>query len=137
MKKVYAISIMLSLILAAGCATGPLQMNRAMVMPAQIAAGDNATIMVTFKGPKDQVASVHAVVRENPDITYDLNDNGENGDQMANDNIWSYVTQVPYEATPGTYHLDITAKDQDGKKVAGESVQSMSDGIVTVEVTVR
>jgi len=137
MKKALAISLILGVVLAIGCA-GPLYVNEAMVRPSQLSAGDDAKILVTFKGPKAKVASVRVIVRENPDITYDLNDNGQNGDMMANDNIWTVQTKVPYDAQPGTYHLDVTARDKEGVSIPGENSQPETQtGPVAIAVTLK
>ena len=104
MKDVLFCLICSILAVVIGCATR-LSLKQVMVDPPQITRGSKAKIIVVFKGPKSKVASVQATVRENPEITYNLNDNGTNGDEKANDNIWTAQTTVPYDAPAGMYHL--------------------------------
>lgn len=94
--------------------------------------------MVVFNGASDKIESVEATVRENPEMVFRLNDEGESGDVEESDNIWSYEVTVPFDATPGVYHLDFTALDVDGNvihpKGAGEEASNRSG---SVEVRVR
>jgi len=114
-----------------GCATR-LSLKQVMVDPPQITRGSKAKIIVVFKGPKSKVASVQATVRENPEITYNLNDNGTNGDEKANDNIWTAQTTVPYDAPAGMYHLDIRAIDKDNNEIVSRELEQLS-----AEVTIQ
>ncbi|MFQ5606030.1 MAG: choice-of-anchor X domain-containing protein [bacterium] len=114
-----------------GCAT-QLSVKQVMVDPPELAAGEDAKIVVVFTGPKNKVASVTATVRENPEFTYTLTDDGTNGDEKARDNIWTAQTTVPYEALAGTYHLDIRAMDKDGNEIVVEGLTELS-----TEVTVK
>jgi len=78
--------------------------------PAELNQRETSLLTVIFEGPKDQVISVKAVVREASHNRYVFNDNGRDGDKKANDNVWTgklYVADAP----PGEYHLDIYAFD--------------------------
>ena len=123
--------------LMAGCAS-QLAVQSFAADPADISPGQSAILMVTFQGPADQVYSVVATVREAPDIMYTLNNSGNNGDAQAGDKTWSIEVTVPYEATPGDYHLDIVALDQERKIIVEKGVE-MEDVSQsgTLEVTVK
>jgi len=103
---------------AVGCAS-QLAISEMNISPADLNVGDRGLITVRFVGPMN-VASVRAIVREAPDVFYELHDDGSNGDEKANDNVWMAVALVPPEAEPGLYHLDVKATDAEGNAVAIE-----------------
>ena len=110
-----------------GCA-GQLAIKEITADPNEVTAGKQATLMVIFTGPKKKVASVTATVREAPEVYYRLNNDGKNGDEEAGDNIWTCNAIVPYEAMPGTYNLDISAKDTEGNILFMEKVDKKKKG---------
>ncbi len=129
-------SAILLLVFATGCA-GPLAVKEMAIEPAVINVGGRALILVTFVGPKKSVASVRATVYEAPEIYYDLRDDGTNGDEKANDNVWTAQVDVPYEAAPGLYQLDIEARDAEGNTIAvkgGELTGAGYSGSISVTV---
>lgn len=135
MKTILSAALLL-IVFVTGCA-GPLAISELDVEPKAVAVGATALITVQFTGPKNSVASVEATVREAPDIYYVLVDDGTMGDEKANDNIWTVGAEVPYEAAPGIYHLDIRAKDLDGNTIlikGGELTNMGYSGSVTVTV---
>jgi len=113
----------LVLALVGGCATTkqPALID-AKLVPAKVSPGEDTTICVTVIDPQGIVDVVTATVREYPEISFDLNDNGEEGDKVAGDGVWSYAMEVPGEAPPGEYNWDFEAYDADGNliKVTGE-----------------
>ena len=129
-------STILLLVFATGCAS-QLAVKEMAIEPATISVGERGLIKVTFVGPKKNVASVRATVYEAPEIFYDLRDDGTNGDEKADDNVWTALVDVPYEATPGIYHLDIRARDAEGNTIAvegGELTGAGYSGSITVTV---
>lgn len=129
-------STLLLLVFTTGCAS-QLAVKEMAIEPATISLGKRGLIKVTFVGPKKSVASVHATVYEAPEIFYDLSDDGTNGDEKADDNVWTARVDVPYEAQPGIYHLDIRARDAEGNTIAvkgGELTGAGYSGSITVTV---
>jgi hypothetical protein len=45
-------------------------------------------------------------------MQFRLNNEGEHGDKVAGDQIFSHQTMVPPDAPAGTYHIDIVARDK-------------------------
>jgi hypothetical protein len=86
MKKVFFFSILLIVTLVLGC-TSQIAVKQAVSEPNPVTAGEDAKFSVLIKGSKDKVTSVIIIVREYPEFTFSLYDNGENGDEMAGDNI--------------------------------------------------
>jgi len=127
MKKTFIISFILITVVLLGCA-GQLAIKEISANPMEIYAGDNATLIVKFGGPKDQISSVIATVREAPQIIYTLNDSGEDGDEQASDNIWTCFATVPFEAEPDQYNLDICARDKEGNEIISEGLENQSTG---------
>lgn len=119
----------------AGCSS-ELAVRKVTIDPPEPEVGGTATMMVTFKGHADQVASVRAVVEESSEIQYILNNNGENGDMKAGDKIWTYTVDVPYEAQPGTYHLRFVIRDVNGNEVSMEGAEG-PNAYGTVAVTLK
>jgi hypothetical protein len=111
MKKTGLILMALALML--GCAGQRLMMMDAMMDPVKVSPGDVATVRVKVVDTKGVVAFVTATVREAPDIALDLNDNGEEGDEVAGDGIWSMEVDVPWDAPAGKYNWDFEAFDAD------------------------
>jgi len=79
--------------------------------PAEVKRGETSILNVMFEGPKDRLISVKAIVREAPHVRYVFNDNGEDGDEKADDNVWTSKVDIVADAVPGKYHLDIKAFD--------------------------
>jgi hypothetical protein len=98
--------------LVTGCATTeqPALVD-AKLVPAKVSPGEKTLVQVKLVDPQGIVSIVVATVREFPQISFDLKDNGENGDAVAGDGIWSYAMQVPSIAPPGEYTWDLEAYD--------------------------
>ena len=79
--------------------------------PAEVKRGETSILTVMFEGHKDQIISVKAVVREASHNRYVFNDDGKDGDEKANDYVWTGKLEVVSDAVPGEYHLDIYAFD--------------------------
>ena len=100
-----------------GCATQRLALMDAKSVPAKLSPGDDAVICVKVIDPKGVVAAVTATVREFPTFIMDLNDSGEEGDNVAGDGVWSFAVEVPGEAPAGVYNWDFAAFDANGDPV--------------------
>ena len=137
MKKAYLILFILSTVIMIECA-GQLAIRQMMVEPPEVTEGSEATILVVFTGQKNTVSSVVARLREDPEIVFSLNDNGESGDKMAGDNIWTYSVTVPLNTLANTYHFDISARDLEGNEIITEGYEQQITGRSgTVEITVK
>jgi len=114
--------ILMALVVITGCAQQRLEMMDARCEPAKLSAGDESLIYVRVIDTQDLVAAVTATVREYPAVRLNLNDNGEDGDKVAGDGVWSFAFEVPYGAN-GEYNWDFEAFDANGKpvKVATEA----------------
>ncbi|MBN2028931.1 hypothetical protein JW824_01690 [bacterium] len=137
MKKAYWGFMILSIACMIGCAS-QLAVRQMMVDPPTVNVGSQAKIMVVFTGPKNAVSTVIATVRENPEMYFALNDEGQDGDEEAGDNVWTYTVSVPWDAPADTYHLDIRARDQEGNEIITGGYEQQETGRSgTVEVIVN
>ena len=133
----FLVLILVAVAMTIGCA-GQLAVKQVMVDPMEVAAGNNTKISVVVTGSKNKVGKVIATVRENPDLFFTLNDSGQDGDEKAGDNIWTYVATVPYDAPAAKYHLDIRLSDKEGNEIIAEGLEQQTTGRSgTVEVIVK
>lgn len=109
--------VLLSMLMVMGCSGTKLALEKARVDPSMLAPGDQAVIIINVIDKDSVVANVTATVVEYPDIVLNLNDNGENGDKVSGDGIWSYQIEVPGETDPGIYKFKFDAYDKNGKKL--------------------
>jgi len=120
-----------------GCA-GKLAIDQTFAAQSEADAGGTVKIFVVFKGPVDQVASVTATVREYPDFSFAMNNTGEEGDEKAGDNIWTYTLNFPYETPANLYHFDISVTDQSGNEIITKGLEQQSTGRSgTIEITIK
>jgi hypothetical protein len=85
--------------------------------PAQLKPGDTAVISVHVKDKHNLIRKVEGAVREDPNIKFKLHDDGAPPDLKGQDRIWSLQVDVPFQAPPGDYVLDLTAYRDDGTPV--------------------
>ena len=119
MKKLITLSLaslMLTFFIA-GCA-GKLFVEEMKIDPSPVSPGDEAVSYVTLNKYSDQVETVKATLREYPQYSVNFNNDGTDGDEKANDNIWSKKVNIPYNAPSQTVHLDIAVLDKEGKIIA-------------------
>ena len=137
MKNAYLLLLILSTVIVIRCA-GQLAVKQMMIEPPELTVGSEVKVLVVFTGQKNAVSTVIATVRENPEMYFSLNDDGEDGDEKAGDDIWSYTTSVPWDTEPNTYHLDIRARDLDGNEIISEGYEEQSTGRSgTIEITIK
>lgn len=106
----------LALGVLAGCTSIP-KLQDAAIAPAQLKVGDSAVITVRVEDKHAIVKRVEGVVREDPRIKLKLHDDGQAPDVKADDRIWSLQVDVPFQAAPGAFTLDLTAYRSDGTPV--------------------
>ncbi len=106
---------------ALSCATQRLAFMDAAVRPAEVAVGKSAVLTVNLLDRRGAVQRVIATVREVPELEMELFDDGQDGDDVAGDGVWSIRLDVPPTAPPGTYHFDIRAYDKAGNELVVEN----------------
>ncbi len=112
--------VVLGLVLGAGLlafvfgCSSTVKLVSAKAEPNVLSPGQKGKLVVVLSGAKKKVGSVVAVVREYPEYSVRLNDEGRMGDEKAGDGVWTYEFPVPYDAPAQDYHLDITIRDKDG-----------------------
>ena len=109
--------ILMVLVVSTGCAQHRLAMMDAGSEPAKFSPGDETIVSVRVIDTQGVVAEVTAAVREERTISLDLNDSGDEGDEVAGDGVWSITFDVPYEADAGQYNWDFEAFDAYGNPV--------------------
>ena len=119
--------------LVSGCATTGQRQPAfvdAKVVPAKASPGDKTLVQVKLVDPQGVVSIVVATVREFSQVSLELKDNGENGDAVAGDGIWSCAMEVPAIAPAGEYNWDFEAYD-----AAVNPVEVTGEGGETVPLT--
>ena len=110
------------------------QLLQAKIGVPKVLAGDDAPLSVEFSGKRTDLKEVYLTVREYPDmyprIPLKL-------DPASNKNRWIFTINVPYDAPPDTYHLDINAIDKDGKEIVTKGFETNETGKAgTIELKV-
>ncbi len=133
-----AFSLLLALSVLAGCNTFGRQpkLQDAMIAPAQLKPGDTAVITVHAADKHHIIKRVEGVVREDARIKLKLRDDGAEPDKEANDKVWSMQVDVPFQALPGSFNLDLTAYRSDGTPVPVKQKGKTSPLTATVPVTI-
>lgn len=96
------------------------QLRNAAIVPQQLTPGDTAEISVTLKDRFDVVKGIEGVVREDPEIKLRLCE--EDPAKNRASSKWSLQVDVPFQAPPGEFVLDITAFRADGTPVPVKDV---------------
>ena len=104
-----------------------------MITPADLKPGDTAVISVEVDDRDGIVRRVEGVVLEDPTIKLKLSDDGKPPDEEAGDNIWSLQVDVPFQAAPGDFTLELTAYRSDGSPVP---VRTQESGTVPLRATI-
>ncbi|MCX5769615.1 MAG: hypothetical protein NTZ09_05000 [Candidatus Hydrogenedentes bacterium] len=118
-QGICTIALMFVLIGVVGCNTASRQpqFQRAAIVPDQLKPGDTAMIQVEVKDRHDIVRRVEGIVKEDPTIRLKLHDDGQPPDEKAGDNVWVLQVDVPFQATPGDFLLQLSAYRADGTVV--------------------
>jgi len=137
MKNVLLSVFFLFFAIFLGCSSA-ISVTNTSIKPSTVDPGDNTLIIVELKGSITKVANVTATVREYPELTIPLNDNGESGDKKAGDNTWTFEMPVPWEAPAGTYHFDISVYDVSGNEVITKGFEQQTTGRSgSMELTIK
>jgi len=94
-----------------------LSMKEATVAPAPVKLGETALVTVAITDPERVVDTVGATLGSLRDNSFDLFDNGAQGDAAANDGIWSRRVEVPATLPVGNHPIRIQAYDRNGDPV--------------------
>lgn len=94
-----------------------VKIKKITAQPAVVEAGETILLAVEFAGLKDRVLMVKALFREANNMNYILNDQGNNGDEKAGDNTWSYTVQIPANVPAGQFHFDFQCLDIDLNRI--------------------
>lgn len=107
--------VLILILFSLSCRTiaGQPLIKKVEVIPTEITVGDTAIIQVIIKDKHHLIQKVEAVVKEDPRIKLKLKDDGIEPDKKANDGIWILKVDVPSEAEPGTYNLEVTTYTKD------------------------
>jgi len=102
-----------------GCNTAGRQpkLENAVISPAELKPGETAIISVNVVDRHDVVKRVEGLVQEEPSIRLKLRDDGSEPDAKAGDNVWTLQVDVPEQAPPGTFMLELMAYRSDGTPV--------------------
>lgn len=103
------ISLLVAVIGVMGCTTthrAP-RFQESMVIPTVLNPGNSGLIRVELWDRYNIVHKVEGRLREDDRIVFSLNDLGEQGDATAGDEFWSLQIDVPFNAPPGAYTLDV------------------------------
>ena len=133
------VAVCVALVALAGCNTlgRQPQLNDALLTPPELKPGDSAVITVKLKDRHNIVRKVEGVIREDPTIRLKLHDDGVPPDEKAGDHVWSLQVDVPFQAPPGAFTLDLTGYRADGtptpvKNKEGKTVPMMATVPVTI-----
>ncbi|HOE66336.1 MAG TPA: hypothetical protein PLO62_07400 [Candidatus Hydrogenedentes bacterium] len=91
-----------------------LSIHPPRIEPVAVRPGESLKISTRIADPDRQVDTVGVTIPQLDGQTFDLYDNGSNGDAQAGDGIWSYAFTLPPTAAPGQYALNIVAYDKNG-----------------------
>ncbi len=107
------------LLFLAGCNTlaGQPGLRGAAITPDTLKPGDAAVVTMTIRDRQGIIERVQGVVVEDPRITFRLMDDGLDPDAKAGDGVWSMAVDVPFQAPPGEYFLEMTAYTDNGEPV--------------------
>lgn len=119
MSKAILLVLTLAMSILVSCAGQP-KLVKAYVEPEQASPGDLIKMYVQFTGSSQDLKEVYLTVREYPSEyprieLYSSPDDGQN--------LWSEDGEIPWEASPGSYHLDINAINKDGKEIISEGFE--------------
>ena len=99
-----------------------------------------ATGTFTFKVTDNEriIAAINGYIIEYPDFTLALNDNGESGDENAQDGIWSTEINVPGTAPSGKYNFVFEVFDTDKNSImtiteTGEEVKLTAKTVLIIK----
>jgi hypothetical protein len=91
-------------------------LNEPAVSPSTTPPGAPVLLTVTVADPEHQVDTIAAWLRDTS-VTLDLHDNGQDGDALAGDGIWSATLLVPQATPVGSYTVTFSAYNAKGDPI--------------------
>lgn len=138
MSRFATISIHAALVLTAAFgAVGCQSLNRipkfesALITPPQLRPGESAIIAANVNDHFGIVRKVEGVVVEDRRVKLRLLDDGVAPDEKAEDGIWTLKVDVPVQAPPGEFNLEIAAYDSKGLVVIVPGADGAEAPLVT------
>lgn len=118
----------------AGCNSlaGQPKITQASIEPSVLVLGASATITVTVKDKHRTVTKIEGAVKEDPRLKFRLRDDGKDPDVKAGDGTWSLRVDVPQQAPPGQFTLELTAYNDDGVPVLVRNKESGAGPLMQV-----
>lgn len=105
--------------LLSACTTLPKrpELLGAEIVPNVLKPGDSAVVRATFQDRFSIIDRVEGQIPEDPAIVFKLRDDGVEPDELASDDVWSLTVDVPFNAPPGDFTLEITAYNSEGEPI--------------------
>lgn len=105
--------------LLSACTTIPKRprLLSAEIVPNVLKPGDSAIVRATFQDRFSVIDHVHGRIPEDPTIEFKLRDNGVAPDEMANDDVWTLLVDVPFNAPAGDFELELTAYNSEDQPI--------------------
>lgn len=120
MQRATRVSLLFLLgLAAAGCNSlaGQPKFTAAGIEPPVVVVGNSAVISVTLKDKHLTVAKIEGAVKEDPRLKFRLRDDGQAPDAKAGDGTWTLKVDVPGQAPPGGFTVELTAYNEQGLPV--------------------
>ena len=134
-------SIVCTVLLLVGCATTRQQPAFEQPTTAQqhLQLLDETLITVKVNDPYDIVKRVEGIVLEDTTgLIFPFQDNGEKGDAVAHDDVWSIKVKVPYDSWAGTFTFQITAYNADREPIiVRDALNEVAPMQTTLELEVQ
>ncbi len=107
--------------------------------PSDLKPGTTAVITVEVNDRFGIVDRVDGIVKEDPRLTFALRDDGVTpGDAKAGDGVWSLQVEVPFQAAPGEYELELTAYNSSGEVLLVRNAEGDTVPLtVSIPVSIR
>ncbi len=122
-------------VFAAGCNTLAKQpeIKAALIAPEALGPGESAIITLEVVDKHAVIDRIVGVVKEDPRISFRLQDDGAAPDKKAADGVWTLQVDVPFQAPPGEFVLEFTAYRSDGIAVP---VRDAAGEVTTLQASV-
>ena len=119
LKGAGGFALIATLVVVSGCVSGGRQPSFAttQITPNILKPGDTALITAKVHDHFGIVTRVGGYVAEDPRIKFVLHDDGQEGDQAANDHVWSLEVEVPEYAPVDSFELVLRAYNSKGEVI--------------------
>ena len=106
-------------VVATGCMSVPKRpaIFSAAIVPSDLKPGDSAIMTVEVRDKFGLIQRVEGIVKEDPTVVFELQDDGIAPDERAGDGIWSLQVDVPFNAPPGDFEVTVNAYNAGGEPI--------------------